>query len=182
MDTNYVTQGQISGDDIRSLRSILKLDRKELAALAGVSPRTVEHWENGTDRVGGPIVFLRRMLLERPLLAEELKIPPQEYSLRLLYYYRNDLCTLIDVDESRQLVKIRNYTERLQYRAFGPMEHPGFLDVENFLKSRCFPETRDKLKLELKELGLPYYDPLLIVEKTGGKMAEDEFRIEVIRK
>ena len=37
------------------------------------------------------------------------------------------------------------------------------------------------MKLELKRLGLPFYDPLLIVEKTEGRMAEDDFWLKVER-
>ena len=37
------------------------------------------------------------------------------------------------------------------------------------------------MKLVLQDLGLPYYDPLLIVEKTEGRMAEDEFWIRMER-
>lgn len=43
----------------------------------------------------------------------------------------------------------------------------------DFLESRCFPKTRDKMKWILRELELPCYDPLLIIEKTKGRMAED---------
>jgi putative transcriptional regulator len=35
------------------------------------------------------------------------------------------------------------------------------------------------MKIALKELNLPFYDPLLIVEKTKGRMAEDDFWLEV---
>ena len=37
------------------------------------------------------------------------------------------------------------------------------------------PESRDKMKLILKDLGLPFYDPIMIIEKTEGRMAEDDF-------
>ena len=37
-----------------------------------------------------------------------------------------------------------------------------------------FPRSRDKMKLILRELDLPFYAPFLIIEKTKGKMAEDE--------
>ena len=42
-------------------------------------------------------------------------------------------------------------------------------------------ETRDKMKLVLKELDLPFYDPFLIIEKTQGRMAEDDFWIKIER-
>lgn len=52
---------------------------------------------------------------------------------------------------------------------------------EEFLESRCFPSSRDKMKLVLKDLELPFYDPLMIIEKTGGRMAEDDFWIQIER-
>ena len=51
----------------------------------------------------------------------------------------------------------------------------------DFLESRCFPESRDKMKLILKDLGLPFYDPIMIIEKTKGRMAEDDFWIRIER-
>lgn len=182
MGKEYAVPQVLSGQDIRDLRARLNISRADFASLAGVSVKTVQYWENGAKEITGPIVFMYRALSENPLLAESLEIPLQEYPLRLKYYYKSALCTLIDVDEARQLVKIRNYTEKLQYRAFGPAEHPDYAQFTEFLQSRCFPESRDKMKLELKRLGLPFYDPLAIIEKTGGRMAEDCFRLEVERK
>ena len=38
------------------------------------------------------------------------------------------------------------------------------------------------MKLVLKDLDVPFYDPLLIIEKTQGRMAEDDFWIRIERK
>ena len=54
-------------------------------------------------------------------------------------------------------------------------EHPTYEEYEEFLESRCFPRTRDKMKILLEELNLPFYDPLMIIQKTKGEMAEDDF-------
>ena len=86
---------------------------------------------------------------------------------------------MIDVDEINRRVRVRNYTDNLLYRAFGINGNPTYEDYEEFLKSRCFPETRDKIKIELELLGIPFYDPMLIIEKTNGRMAEDEFWIYI---
>ncbi len=43
--------------------------------------------------------------------------------------------------------RIYNYTRDLLYRAFGKVEKPTFQEYEEFLKSRCFPRERDKMKL-----------------------------------
>ena len=52
---------------------------------------------------------------------------------------------------------------------------------EEFLESRCFPRSRDKMKLVLKDLDIPFYDPILIIEKTQGRMAEDDFWLRIER-
>ena len=75
----------------------------------------------------------------------------------------------------------KNFTEDIQSRAFGANEHPDFKDYEEFLKSRCFPGSRDKMQLMLKELNLPFFDPFMIIQKTGGRMAEDDFHIDIER-
>lgn len=78
--------------------------------------------------------------------------------------------------------------DRWQYTILQPSpcfrpsaEQPDFAQYEEFLESRCFPRSRDKLKLELKKLDLPFYDPLMIIEKTEGRMAEDDFWIRIER-
>ena len=75
------------------------------------------------------------------------------------------------------LVRIKNYTENIMFQAFGGNLNPDFAAYQEFLKSRCFPETRDKIKLVLKDLDIPFYDPYLIIQKTEGRMAEDDFWI-----
>ena len=61
------------------------------------------------------------------------------------------------------------------------VEEPDYNQYIEFLESRCFPESRDKMKLILKDLGLPFYDPIMIIEKTEGRMAEDDFWIRIER-
>ena len=85
------------------------------------------------------------------------------------------------VNEMEQKVHIINYTDNLMFRAFGKVENPDYKMYEEFLESRCFPANRDKMKLILKDLGLPFYDPIMIIEKTEGRMAEDDFWIRIER-
>ena len=37
------------------------------------------------------------------------------------------------------------------------------------------------MKLILKDLGLPFYDPIMSIEKTEGRMAEDDFWLRIER-
>lgn len=179
---DYALPDYLTGDDIRRIRKKLNLTQEGFAKLAGVSKAAVVAWENHGKKITGPIILAVKMLEENPDTEEKLRIPEQEVPLRLLYYYRDTLCTLIDVDDRIQQVRIKNYTRWTQFRAFGINQEPTYEDYQEFLKSRCFPETRDKMKLQLRNLGLPFYDPLLIIEKTEGRMAEDDFHIEVKRK
>lgn len=67
-------------------------------------------------------------------------------------------------------------------RAFGVVEHPDWADFQYFLEDRCFPKTRDHAKEILRELGVPFYDPLLIIEKTKGRMEGDHQWILILKK
>ena len=81
----------------------------------------------------------------------------------------DQVSTIIDVDEQNRKVEIHNYTKDYIARAFGVIECPSFEDYEAFLESRCFPRTRDKMKLVLEDLGLPFYDPFMIIERRKGE-------------
>ncbi|WP_026526309.1 helix-turn-helix domain-containing protein [Butyrivibrio sp. VCD2006] len=177
----YITPNLIKAEDIKQLRAKLKMTQKEFALFCNVSKPTVERWEMSDKEITGPVTLLSQIVMLHPELAEELAIPEKEYPMRLWYYYLNTVCTIIDVDIMNQRVKIKNYTNNLLFRAFGRNEHPTFFDYEEFLKSRCFPEERDKMKLMLRDLDIPFYDPLLIIEKTDGRMAEDDFWIRIER-
>ena len=95
--------------------------------------------------------------------------------------HKQEVCTILDVDERNRRIRIQNYTNNYIFRAFGREEKPTFEQYEEFLESRCFPRSRDKMKLILKDLDLPFYDPMLIIEKTQGRMAEDDFWIRIER-
>ena len=69
------------------------------------------------------------------------------------YMYKNKVCTLIDVDEVKQIVRIKNCADNIMFRAFGSNQNP---DIE-----------------------VLFYDPYLIIQKTGGRMAEDDFWIRI---
>ena len=181
MSKEYITPKHTDSGEIKNVRNMLKLTQKQFADFVGVSKPTVERWESSNEKITGPIVLLLEILRRSPQIESEFTLPPCKAKMRLKYYYRDMLCTVIDVDEIEQRVWIRNYTNNLLFRAFGRNEQPSWTDYEEFLESRCFPRSRDKMKLMLKEYDIPFYDPLLIIEKTGGRMEEDDFHIVVER-
>ena len=178
----YVTNDSITGKDIRELRERLSMTQKDFAVFLRCSKRTVENWESKDDnKIKGPIVLVFELLMRKPELTEKLELPPKKYNIRLIYRKENLICTVIDVNEQKRIVEIRNYVDNPLYRAFGVNTEPTYEDYEEFLRSRVFPDTRDKMKLELKRLGLPFYDPIMIIEKTNGKMADDDFSLTIER-
>ncbi len=177
----FAQQKILSGAEVKAIRKQLKLKQKELAEFMNVSVKTVEYWENSGKNVKGAAASTLCILREYPWLLEELEIPEKVFALRLRFMFENRLCTIIDVDVRQRQIKIKNFVTDPVFRAFGNNEHPSYSDYENFLESRCFPRTRDKMKIVLDQLNLPFYDPFLIIEKTEGRMAEDNFWIKIER-
>lgn len=105
-----------------------------------------------------------------------------DVTMRMCFLYRMELCTTIDIDFRHEKISIRNYTDKIPLRAFGVVEQPTWDDFEWFLEDRCFPRTRDHAKDILREMGVPFYDPLLIIEKTQGRMAGDDLWILILKK
>ena len=92
-------------------------------------------------------------------------------------YYKDGgkLCTEIDVDFLNEKVSIKNHTSEILDRAFGVNEEPDMEDFNEFIKDRCFPETRDHLDWTLKLHGIESgYDPLIIAQTLNGRVAGDD--------
>ncbi|MBO5158016.1 MAG: helix-turn-helix domain-containing protein [Lachnospiraceae bacterium] len=177
----FVTPEYTTAEEIKRVRKQLGLTQKEFAQLVNCSKPTIERWERSKDMINGPVCLLLKMLEKYPEYVENVRLPEKKFPIRLYYMHQQTICTVIDVNEMKREVKIQNYTENLMFRAFGREEQPDYQMYEEFLKSRCFPESRDKMKLILKDLDLPFYDPFMIIEKTEGRMAEDDFWIRIER-
>lgn len=94
---------------------------------------------------------------------------------RVVYLYmdREEPATLIDACSAVRRIKILNFTDDLISRAFGIRTEPTWEDYEAFLETRCMPRTRYGIQEELENMGLDFYDPVLIIEKTKGRVYED---------
>lgn len=177
----YAVPEYADASDIKRVRNKLRMTQKEFAELVGCSKPTVERWEMSKNKITGPIVLLLQMIENNEDYVRGLVIPEKEFPLRLWYMHNQMVCTLIDVNETERRISIKNYTNNIMFRAFGANVSPSYQDYQEFLESRCFPEGRDKMKLVLKDLDLPFYDPFMIIEKTEGRMAEDDFWIKIER-
>lgn len=177
----YAIPKYILADDIREVRKSLGLTQAEFANLLGCSKPTVVRWETSKENITGPIVCAIYAIKNDAEFREKIVLPKMKYGLRLNYMYKNELCTVIDVDELNERVEIYNYIDNIFFRAFGSNSRPTYQEYQEFIESRCFPRTRDKMKLILRDLNLPFYDPIMIIEKTEGRMAEDDFWIKLER-
>lgn len=103
--------------------------------------------------------------------------------LRLRYYDADLLCSTILVDCTDKAVRADNTAAKTVKTAFGRNEFPSWSDFEAFLEERCIPRARSGLREYLEAIGVEEYDPLAIIQKTGGRMAEDSqwLSVEVLK-
>ncbi len=78
---------------------------------------------------------------------------------QLKQFIKNDKLYLLDINDF--------------LKAFGRNKNPDWTDFETFLADRCIPETRAGMQYYLNALGLDEYNPVEIIKKTKGRMAED---------
>lgn len=103
------------------------------------------------------------------------------HELLILHFYDGDaLCTKICADRTTRTLAIENHTADVLQAAFGVNQNPTWNDLHELLESRCVPRQRDGLRYYLAELGLEKYDPLEIIRKTKGCMAEDNCRLVIV--
>ena len=96
------------------------------------------------------------------------------HSVRQLRFYDGStLCTTIFADFTDHTVAAENHTGDPVKTAFGRNAMPTWVDFEAFLEDRCVPRQRAGLREYLENIGVAEYDPLTIIGKTSGRMAED---------
>jgi len=95
------------------------------------------------------------------------------------FYHQDTLETIIYADYKTKKIRIENHTDDCIRLAFGKNENPTWEDFENFLEERCVPRQRANIKDILEFLDVLFYDPISIIEKTQGRMAEDNAWMDI---
>lgn len=167
-------------DDEEQLRMIAKKNNRN----AGRKQKFTEQDVSKMRELSGSGVKIQEIAKQyhttRQTVSRYLNAPmPDNCTVRMTYCYHQYPCTIIDVDFLNEKVKIQNRTDDVLRRAFGINQDPTWKDFCGFLEERCFPRSRGLVKEKLKELGLSSYDPLQIVEKTQGRMAEDDMWLKI---
>lgn len=98
---------------------------------------------------------------------------------RISFYDDDRLCSTILADFTDQTLRVKNESVSLIKTAFGKNEVPTWEDLRCFLEERCVPHARSGLREYLDAIGVLEYDPLEIIRKTKGRMAEDAQWIEI---
>ena len=99
--------------------------------------------------------------------------------LLLSYYSVDTLCARIAADETGETLHVENLATDYLKLPFGNNPNPSWADYQHFLENRCIPKTRAGLQEYLETIGLDSYEPLKIIRKTQGRMAEDDLWLTV---
>lgn len=125
---------------------------------------------------GAKITLSRRLSTQEFVSQKRL----QGHDLRRLRFYDSDrLCTAIYADFTDETLAVENDVDDPVKTAFGNNSLPVWTDFQAFLQERCVPKERAGLREYLEALGLDEYEPMKIIEKTGGRMAEDQQWLEM---
>ena len=91
---------------------------------------------------------------------------------KIEFYDANKICSLIYADFTDKTLRVENYSDVVK-TAFGNNDTPTWADFQDFLKERCIPKERSGLREYLEAIGVDEYNPIDIIKKTQGRMAED---------
>ena len=124
----------------------------------------------------------KQIVLSRRMAGEEYAALKTRlgHDVRLLKFFDGDkLCTAIYADFTDETLVAENHTDNPVMAAFGNNALPTWADFQAFLEERCIPRQRSGLREYLEAIGVGGYDPLDIILKTAGRMAEDDQWLEV---
>lgn len=123
-----------------------------------------------------------QILISRKMSFQEFRDTAVAQKHRLFHISLMDsdtLCGEILADDTAKTVCVENYTTDFLKMPFGNNQAPTWGDYLEFLENRCIPKTRAGLQEYLEALGLDHYDPVDIIRKTQGCMAEDNLWLKV---
>ena len=123
-----------------------------------------------------------KITISRSLSGMEFAVQKRSlgHEVRLMRFYEADkLCTIIYADFTDETLIAENHMDDPVKTAFGNNTLPDWADFQAFLQERCVPRERAGLREYLESLGLAEYNPLKIIQKTSGRMAEDQQWLEM---
>ena len=116
---------------------------------------------------------------KKPTIDEFIYNRKNNHLIKLEYFNSSELCTTIIADYTLKEIAFKNYSSNNLYLAFGKKKSCTWNEYQDFLESRCVPKSRDRIRNYLEALSLDSYEPIEIIKKTSGRMAEDNQWIKV---
>lgn len=154
--------GGTAGKDSKTYK--VSLPSKWVAEL-GLTESKMEISFDGERIIISPHLSMDEFLEKKQSLGHKL--------LKLEFYDGEILCTKIIADFTDETLSVENTTEHIVKTAFGKNEVPTWEDFQSFLEERCVPRSRSGIREYLETIGVEIYEPLEIIKKTDGRMAED---------
>ena len=142
----------------------VSLPNKWVAEL-GLAESKMEISFDGEKIMISPHLSMDEFLKKKKTLGHEL--------MKFEFYDGEILCTKIIADFTDETLSAENTTGHIVKTAFGKNETPTWNDFQSFLEERCLPRSRSGIREYLETIGVEEYDPLEIIKKTDGRMAED---------
>lgn len=155
--------GGTAGKDSKTYK--VSLPSKWIAEL-GLADSKMEVSFDGERIIISPHLSMVEFLKKKNSLGHKI--------LKLEFYDRENLCTKIIADFTDETLSAENTTEHIVKTAFGKNEVPTWEDFQSFLEERCVPRSRSGIREYLETIGVEEYNPIEIIKKTNGKMAEDD--------
>ncbi len=137
----------------------------------GLEHRNIELCFDGKSIILKPQESLSEFSGNKKLLGHQL--------IRVSVFDGGSLCSVICADLTDKTVKHEDFTEEKIKTPFGNNKNPDFSDFESFLEERCIPASRAGIREYLDVLNIESYEPLEIIKKTNGVMAEDNIHLEL---
>ena len=154
--------GGTAGKDSKTYK--VSLPSKWVAEL-GLTDTKMEISFDGERIIISPHLSMDKFLEKKQSLDHKL--------IKFEFYDGEILCTQIIADFTDETLSVENMTDHIVKTAFGKNETPTWSDFQSFLEERCLPRSRSGIREYLEAIGVEEYDPLEIIKKTDGKMAED---------
>ena len=154
--------GGTAGKDSKTYK--VSLPSKWIAELSPTDSK-MEIAFDGERIIVSPHLSMEKFLENKKILCHKL--------MKLEFYDSESLCTEIIADFTDETLSVENTTEHIVKTAFGKNEAPTWKDFQNFLEERCVPQSRSGIREYLETIGVESYEPLEIIKKTNGRMAED---------
>ena len=103
------------------------------------------------------------------------------YDIHFRWYRGDILCSEVKADSCTHTIEVINYVTDREEKIFGDMKKVTWDYFTYFIEERCVPRTRANIWELLDMMGLHGYDPFAIFKITGGQMASDKCRAEIVR-